>query len=73
MREKLRALEDWLARWNRDGGARDGIVIFLLRRTAYMSLDIQMPDPQVRVLGEGDTGDESAYERWRRMIVGVRE
>ena len=50
---KLRKLEAWLEEWNRSVGARDGVRIIPLRRTAYMTLDFQIPDPQVRVVGVG--------------------
>ncbi|KAL4933144.1 ERF4 family protein [Aspergillus undulatus] len=46
----LRKVEDWLERWNREVGAKDGVRIWSLRRTAYMSLDIQIPDPKVGVV-----------------------
>ena len=52
---RLRALEEWLEDWNHTVGARDGVKIIPLRRTGYMNLDIQIPDPQVRVVG--DDGD----------------
>ncbi|KIX93641.1 uncharacterized protein Z520_10547 [Fonsecaea multimorphosa CBS 102226] len=48
----LRGLEEWLEDWNHTVGARDGVKIIPLRRTGYMNLDIQIPDPQVRVVGE---------------------
>ncbi|KAL4784611.1 Golgin subfamily A member 7/ERF4 family-domain-containing protein [Aspergillus varians] len=46
----LRRLEDWLEQWNREVGAKDGVRIWGLRRTAYMSLDIQIPDPKVGIV-----------------------
>ncbi|KIW26895.1 uncharacterized protein PV07_06688 [Cladophialophora immunda] len=48
----LKGLEEWLEDWNHTVGARDGVKIIPLRRTGYMNLDIQIPDPQVRVVGE---------------------
>ncbi|KIX10615.1 uncharacterized protein Z518_01699 [Rhinocladiella mackenziei CBS 650.93] len=50
----LKALDEWLEDWNHTVGARDGVKIIPLRRTGYMNLDIQIPDPQVRVVGDGD-------------------
>lgn len=52
---KLRRLELWLEDWNRSVGSGDGVRLMPLRRTGYMNLDIQIPDPQVRVVGETAT------------------
>ncbi|EXJ79708.1 hypothetical protein A1O3_07991 [Capronia epimyces CBS 606.96] len=52
---QLRGLEQWLEDWNHTVGARDGVKIIPLRRTGYMNLDIQIPDPQVRVVGDDET------------------
>lgn len=52
---KLRRLEQWSEDWNRTIGAHDGVRIIPLRRTGYMTLDIQIPDPQVRVVGDAAT------------------
>ncbi|RMZ75823.1 hypothetical protein DV737_g5125, partial [Chaetothyriales sp. CBS 132003] len=51
---KLRGLEKWIDTWNRNVGSQDGVKLISLRRTAYMSLDIQIPDPRVKVVGEDD-------------------
>ncbi|KAK5036326.1 hypothetical protein LTS07_002052 [Exophiala sideris] len=51
---QLKALEEWLEDWNHTVGAREGVKIIPLRRTGYLNLDIQIPDPQVRVVGDGD-------------------
>ncbi|KIW75627.1 hypothetical protein Z517_10369 [Fonsecaea pedrosoi CBS 271.37] len=48
----LKGLEEWLEDWNHTVGVRDGVKIIPLRRTGYMNLDIQIPDPQVRVVAE---------------------
>ncbi|KAL4806124.1 hypothetical protein BDV18DRAFT_160192 [Aspergillus unguis] len=50
VKSHLRRVEDWLERWNREVGAKDGVRIWSLRRTAYMSLDIQIPDPKVGIV-----------------------
>lgn len=55
---QLRALEQWLEDWNHTVGARDGVKIIPLRRTGYMNLDIQIPDPQVRVVGDDDESQQ---------------
>ncbi|KAH8702394.1 Golgin subfamily A member 7/ERF4 family-domain-containing protein, partial [Talaromyces proteolyticus] len=43
----LRRVEDWLDKWNREVGSKENVRIWSLRRTAYMTLDIQIPDPKV--------------------------
>ncbi|KAI9372534.1 Golgin subfamily A member 7/ERF4 family-domain-containing protein [Aspergillus egyptiacus] len=50
IKSHLKRVEDWLERWNREVGAKDGVRIWSLRRTAYMSLDIQIPDPKVGIV-----------------------
>ncbi|KAJ9295511.1 hypothetical protein DTO271G3_5967 [Paecilomyces variotii] len=50
IKSHLRQLEDWLENWNREVGAKEGVRIWPLRRTAYMSLDIQIPDPKVGIV-----------------------
>ncbi|KAK5198913.1 hypothetical protein LTR92_001384 [Exophiala xenobiotica] len=54
LKGQLTALEEWFEDWNHTVGARDGVKIIPLRRTGYMNLDIQIPDPQVRVVADGD-------------------
>ncbi|KIW37508.1 uncharacterized protein PV06_10161 [Exophiala oligosperma] len=54
LKGQLKGLEEWLEDWNHTVGARDGVKIIPLRRTGYMNIDIQIPDPQVRVVGDGD-------------------
>jgi hypothetical protein len=46
----LRRLEDWLEDWNQEVGAKEGVRIWSLRRTAYLCLDIQIPDPKLGVV-----------------------
>lgn len=53
---QLKALEGWLEDWNHTVGARDGVKLIPLRRTGYMNLDIQIPDPQVRVVADDGDG-----------------
>jgi Golgin subfamily A member 7/ERF4 family len=38
VKSKLSRLEQWLERWNRDVGSKDGVQIIPLRRTAYMTV-----------------------------------
>ena len=40
VKRKLKKLEKWIASWNRDVGAKDGIAIIPLRRTAYLSVSL---------------------------------
>ena len=49
---KLRELERWVENWNREVGSREGVKIISLRRTGYMNLDIQIPDPQVKMVDD---------------------
>jgi hypothetical protein len=55
---KLKELEAWTEEWNRTVGMREGVRIIPLRRTGYMNLDIVIPDPQVRVVGDDEQGEE---------------
>ncbi|KAF5857159.1 ras modification protein erf4 [Aspergillus alliaceus] len=50
VKSQLKQVENWLEAWNREVGAKDGVYIWSLRRTAYMSLDIQIPDPKVGII-----------------------
>ncbi|KAI9929895.1 hypothetical protein ASPWEDRAFT_102828 [Aspergillus wentii DTO 134E9] len=50
IKSHLKQLETWLDRWNKEVGAKDGVRIWSLRRTGYMSLDIQIPDPKVGII-----------------------
>lgn len=52
---RLGSLENWLGSWNRSVGAPEGVKIWTLRSTGYMSLDIQIPDPKVRIV-DSETG-----------------
>ncbi|KAI9882566.1 MAG: hypothetical protein M1823_005688 [Watsoniomyces obsoletus] len=49
VKRRLFALESWIERWNIEVGAKEGVRIIPLRRTAYMTLDIQIPDPQLNL------------------------
>ncbi|GKU01439.1 unnamed protein product [Fusarium langsethiae] len=53
-KSKLNGLEKWIEQWNcemeKTMGAEDGIMppkIMPLRQTGYMTLDIQIPDPEI--------------------------
>jgi hypothetical protein len=47
IKSNLRRVEDWLDKWNREVGSKEGVQIWSLRRTAYMTIDIQIPDPKI--------------------------
>ena len=51
---KLKRLEQWIEDWNCRNGEREGVKVIPLRRTGYMNLDIQIPDPQLKVVGEDE-------------------
>lgn len=59
---KLRELEEWMDNWNWNQGTREGIKLIPLRRTGYMNFDIQIPDPQVRVVTD-DEGERAPVEQ----------
>lgn len=50
IKSHLQRIEDWLENWNREVGAKEGVHIWSLRRTAYMTLDIQIPDPKIGIV-----------------------
>ncbi|KAE8349825.1 Golgin subfamily A member 7/ERF4 family-domain-containing protein [Aspergillus coremiiformis] len=50
VKSQLKQVEKWLETWNREVGSKDGVYIWSLRQTAYMSLDIQIPDPKVGII-----------------------
>ena len=55
VKSALKGLEEWLEDWNHTVGARDGVKLIPLRRTGYLCLDVQIPDPQVRVVGDDES------------------
>lgn len=48
-KRELQRLDAWLEAWNRDVGQAEGVKVIPLKRTAYLNLDIQIPDPQLAV------------------------
>ncbi|KAF1851139.1 uncharacterized protein K460DRAFT_423674 [Cucurbitaria berberidis CBS 394.84] len=58
VKRQLAELERWIEDWNRDVGAKEAVKIIPLRRTGYLTLDIQIPDPH---LGP-DTGSRPATQ-----------
>ncbi|KAH3953236.1 hypothetical protein HBH70_029210 [Parastagonospora nodorum] len=63
VKKKLAELERWIDDWNRDVGAKEAVKIIPLRRTGYLTLDIQIPDPH---LGP-DTGSRPATQEDERV------
>ena len=55
IKRHLQNVETWIENWNREVGVKDGVRIWSLRRTAYMSLDIQIPDPKVGIIHNDDS------------------
>ncbi|ORY17663.1 Golgin subfamily A member 7/ERF4 family-domain-containing protein, partial [Clohesyomyces aquaticus] len=49
VKRQLTELEKWLDGWNRNVGEKEGVKIISLRRTGYLTLDIQIPDPHIGV------------------------
>ncbi|KAH7390557.1 Golgin subfamily A member 7/ERF4 family-domain-containing protein [Pyrenochaeta sp. MPI-SDFR-AT-0127] len=47
VKRKLAELERWIEDWNQDVGAKESVKIIPLRRTGYLTLDIQIPDPHL--------------------------
>ncbi|KAF2637799.1 hypothetical protein P280DRAFT_96717, partial [Massarina eburnea CBS 473.64] len=47
VKRKLTDLENWIESWNRHTGVHEGVRIIPLRRTGYLTLDIQIPDPHL--------------------------
>ena len=59
VKNKLRGLEEWIEQWNRSTGRHEGIRVVPLRRTGYTCLDVQIPDPKVRVVSPpGSRGED---------------
>ncbi|KAF2463730.1 uncharacterized protein BDR25DRAFT_347062 [Lindgomyces ingoldianus] len=49
VKRHLADLEKWLEDWNKKVGENEGVRIIPLRRTGYLTLDIQIPDPHIGV------------------------
>ncbi|KAJ4983992.1 Ras modification protein ERF4, partial [Stagonosporopsis vannaccii] len=47
VKKQLDHLESWIDRWNREVGQKEAVKIIPLRRTGYLTLDIQIPDPHL--------------------------
>ncbi|KAE9991594.1 hypothetical protein EG327_011362 [Venturia inaequalis] len=62
VKKRLDNVEKRIEKWNRDVGIQEGVSIISLRRTAYLNLDIQIPDPHIgleptSIGSRPDTGD----------------
>ncbi|KAI9741817.1 MAG: hypothetical protein M1834_000203 [Cirrosporium novae-zelandiae] len=51
VKRRLRDLEEWIDEWNRGVGRGGEVRVIPLRRTGYLTLDIQIPDPHVAIIG----------------------
>jgi hypothetical protein len=47
VKKQLVELERWIEDWNRNIGVKEAVKIIPLRRTGYLTLDIQIPDPHL--------------------------
>ncbi|KAJ4402778.1 hypothetical protein N0V91_006999 [Didymella pomorum] len=47
VKKQLNELESWIDRWNKKVGEKEAVKIIPLRRTGYLTLDIQIPDPHL--------------------------
>ncbi|KAI1073874.1 Golgin subfamily A member 7/ERF4 family-domain-containing protein [Whalleya microplaca] len=63
---RLRSLEDWIEKWNAEMektiGSEEGTIaprIVPLRRTGYMNLDIQIPDPEIAPANSEPSGSRA--------------
>lgn len=65
VKRDLKALEVWIEGWNRDVGAPEAVSIIPLRRTAYLCLDIQIPDPMISIDADGAVTSLRAPSRTR--------
>ena len=54
IKAELKRLEMWFDDWNRRVGEREAVKLIPLRRTAYMNLDIQIPDPQLKLVRDDE-------------------
>ncbi|KAK0753019.1 Golgin subfamily A member 7/ERF4 family-domain-containing protein, partial [Schizothecium vesticola] len=71
IKSRLKGLERWIDEWNANmakayGGAEEGAIppkIVSLKRTGYMTLDIQIPDPEIATAPPSTPGaDEAVLE-----------
>ncbi|PHH66114.1 hypothetical protein CDD81_177 [Ophiocordyceps australis] len=69
IKARLKSLDKWITQWNTDKenamAAEEGVVppkIIPLRQTAYMTLDIQIPDPEIAPVPSTAGADESVAD-----------
>lgn len=62
---ELRKLDRWIENWNVKVGAahKDKVKIIPLRRTGYLCLDIQIPDPGVHMIDPNMREEENSTPR----------
>ncbi|CBY00868.1 hypothetical protein LEMA_P019980.1 [Plenodomus lingam JN3] len=63
VKKKLADLESWIESWNQHVGAKESVQIISLRRTGYLTLDFQIPDPHLGpdTGSRPNTQEESQY------------
>ncbi|KAK2861157.1 hypothetical protein FQN49_004483 [Arthroderma sp. PD_2] len=57
VKSRVKGLEAWIDNWNNEVGAPEGVKIWGPRRTGFLSLDIQIPDPKIGIV-ESDGGSD---------------
>ncbi|KAJ4333287.1 hypothetical protein N0V95_009459 [Ascochyta clinopodiicola] len=74
VKSQLKELESWIDRWNRDVGEKEAVKIIPLRRTGYLTLDIQIPDPHLGpdngTVSRPDTGEDEFGHAVRQKTEG---
>lgn len=51
-----------MERWNQGPGRERGVQVIGLRRTAFLTLDLQVPDPSGFIVAEGEGADAGAVQ-----------
>ncbi|PHH68425.1 hypothetical protein CDD82_567 [Ophiocordyceps australis] len=69
VKSRLKTLDKWITQWNTDKqnamAAEEGVMppkIISLRQTAYMTLDIQIPDPEIAPVPSTAGADQSGVD-----------
>ncbi|KAL9057433.1 MAG: hypothetical protein Q9162_002378 [Coniocarpon cinnabarinum] len=70
VKRELAKLDRWIEKWNNANGAEFAIIP--LRRTAYLSLDVQIPDPQIGPDADQADADVNSNTAFARRALSVR-
>lgn len=57
VKSRIKSMEAWLEHWNQTVGVEEGVKIWDPRRTGYLSLDIQIPDPKIGIDSEAASAE----------------